>query len=262
VKEVIIAAGMLAKPVFDRDTVIYSDRHSNREGKQNNFERELFHDWIFRYVDEGYLLIDCGDSFDVLEALRLRPILDYNYHLEAFLARTTKYLAPGNHDGELDRLPTWLNYTILRDPAKWSLAYIAHGHLLDEACHGRGRLDIIAGRVWAVLEFCGLGRVLGGVKARVERWAARRRPTASKRARLDSADPNYDGEVHACDVLESREIEGGDLILYITGHTHKAELFEFASGRWYANPGAWTERGNCHAIRVRGRVIELLRIAD
>ncbi len=291
-KELVIASGLMKAAPFPADAVIYSDRHSNREGRQNNFQRELFHHWILNYLEpyhttcshargeapltpprsqretekpvnchtgesDGWLIIDCGDSFDVIEALRLKPILDWNFGLECRLAHAEKYLFPGNHDGELKDLPDWLNYYVIADPGQWPLAHIEHGDMLDPACHGAGRLDRVGGWVWGVLEWCGLGRALSGIKARVERWSSRRRPTASRRG-----DDNYEQKLHACDLLEAAEAEGRELVLVMMGHTHKAELFEFSAGRFYANPGSWTEKGKCHAIRVRGRLIELLRIEE
>lgn len=57
---------------------------------------------------------------------------------------------------------------------------------------------------------------------------------------------------HAEALLSSRQ----DLDLVVLGHTHRSQLVEIASRRWFLNPGAWVD-GRCYArITADGPTLE------
>ena len=140
----------------------------------------------------------------------------------------------GNHDrmeGLCERLD-------LADMFVW------HGHQLDPACNRkglRGNLDIVGSYVWSGIERAGLRKVFNPVRRWLTKTAARRGDT---------------------NMVWLQDAEDRGKVLYVAGHTHMAELIEWADGHYYANPGCWTEEGKGGAVYVDGTRIELWEVTE
>ncbi len=249
----VLAVGNLVHDVWVQPFIAISDVHENSAGRHDNCQARLLLAFLLAHSPAKWDLMILGDWRDFWEDLRGAAILSNNDWLERRIAMYRTVVLWGNHD-DVPGL----------SPAAYELEanglFAWHGHQLDPACRGRGRLGKAASLVWAVLERLWLGRALRGVKDRVVRAAHRRIKTAAVRG--------ADNEAYIADAHEREKV------LYMVGHTHKPELvdmthkwtrwgkveFGSAPGRWFANCGSWVKPGHGYAVRVDGRKVELLEI--
>ena len=235
----IIASGTLAREVWPAPLVIVSDLHNSGLGGHNNFQRELFCEFLEYVAEIRAGLIVAGDVRDISEERRAREMNEQD-QLTWRAARArgqVVYEIPGNHD-RLERVAGVWDRLDLSDLFVW------HGDALDPACNRkglRGNLDVVGSFVWSGIERAGLRRVFNPVRRALQKTASRRGDT---------------------NMVWLQDAEDRGKVLYVSGHTHMAELIEWADGHYYANPGSWVEEGRGGAIFVDGTRIELWEVTE
>ena len=228
-----------SNPIRERPFIAVSDLHENSAGKQDDFQKGLFLEFLDAYPPERWDLFILGDWRDFWEDPRGSALLANNEDVERRIAQYRTTVLWGNHD-DMPGLPDEA-YAL-----ETATLFAWHGHQLDPACSGYGTLAQVASFIWGGIERIGLARVFEGLKDRIVRAANRRIVTASKR--------DEGNEAYAADARTRGKP------LYLSGHTHKAELVEWNPGRVYANPGSWTKKGKGYAVTVEGRIVRLLEV--
>ncbi|HUU54508.1 MAG TPA: hypothetical protein VMY87_06265 [Armatimonadota bacterium] len=250
----VIARARLGAPVWDRVLVVVSDLHQNSRGGHDNFQARLFKEFLLQLIEENgrdMTLFIAGDRHERLEEPRGARLARNNLVVDRIMGRVDTIDLPGNHD-DVDGDRKYL-YEFSTDKI-----HAWHGHQLDPACSGAGRLDKVGSAVWGALERVGLGKLLGGLKERALRAVMRRRKTASLR--------QDDNTLYIEDARARMEAARAEdrlpQLLYVCGHTHGPQLVELGDGAVFANAGCWTRRGLGYAVVVDAMEVELIEVRE
>ena len=219
--------------------VIVSDAHL---GYVPQSVSDAFHRFLSRVPDLGDHLVINGDLFEFLFEYRsviptsAFPTLERLAVLRRSGVRVTA--TGGNHDRwggrfwrrtmEIDFHPRGAEFDV-----GGHAALVAHGDGLSETRAGARLLHHVVSSPITTTVFRWLHPDLGlALVRRLSPVLADKAKDARTRDMVAAAQERY-----ARRLLSERK----DLDLVVLGHTHQAAMKEIESGRWYLNPGAWSD---------------------